>query len=182
MEIKEENLYTPLLNKMMDLLRLKGYNEITVEELCDACNIDINNFNMFFSSKEDFCLKSMKCVYNKHGKSLENIQDFKELCKQFVILHLNSLDGLRGNLKTKKVDETYSNNSSDLYYLCFKEMQSFLTKEYQTRKIPSIEPDYEELFLYKLCSRILSFLVYFYNNKEVSKEKMIERIDTTLEA
>ena len=178
MKQEEMELYMALLKGMVSLLKLKKYNDITKEELCEISNVDLETFNKNFNSVEDFTIKGMENMYEINGKRFESILDFNDLLKEFIIAHLKAIDNIRGN--NKKIDESIDSSSSKLYYICFKEIENFIKKQYATRKNPEIKEHEEELYLYRLSTRILSFLAYFYNNPTTSIDKMIERIDSTI--
>ena len=178
MEQKEMSLYMNLLKGMVSLLNLKKFNDINVNELCEASNVDLETFNKNFESVEDFAIKGMRHMYEINGKRFESIPDLNDLLKVFIIAHLKAIDNIRG--ENKQIDESLDGTSSKLYYICFKEISNFIKKQYSTRKNPNIKESDEELYLYRLSTRILSFLAYFYNNPTTSIDKMIERIDTTI--
>lgn len=178
MEKEEMSLYMSLLKGMVSLLKLKKFNDINVNELCETSNVDLETFNKNFESVEDFTIKGMKHMYEINGKRFELIPDFNDLLKAFIIAHLKAIDNIRGG--NKQIDESLDGTSSKLYYICFKEIYNFIIKQYSTRKNPNIKESDEELYLYRLSTRILAFLAYFYNNPTTSIDKMIERIDSTI--
>lgn len=178
MEKEEMSLYMSLLKGMVSLLNLKKFNDINVNELCETSNVDLETFNKNFESVEDFTIKGMRHMYEINGKRFESIPDFNDLLKEFIIAHLKATDNIRGG--NKQIDESLDGTSSKLYYICFKEIYNFIIKQYSTRKDSNIKESEEELYLYRLSTRILSFLAYFYNNPTTSIDKMIERIDSTI--
>lgn len=67
----------------------------------------------------------------------------------------------------------------NFFIFVLKKSKNLSKKNTKLEKILILKKN-EELYLYRLSTRILSFLAYFYNNPSISIEKMIERIDTTI--
>lgn len=95
-------LYSKLFMSFMDVLKVKEYDDITVEDICDKAKIDKDTFFKYFDSKADFYVKTMRESYKQNGSKLDAIKDFKELCISFTIAHLKMLSRQRLTLKKKK--------------------------------------------------------------------------------
>lgn len=171
-------LYSKLFMSFMDILSEKEYDDITIKDITERANIDEEIFNKYFDNKADFYVKAMKEFYKQNGSRLDSIKDFNELCKTFTIAHLKMLSRQRLTLKKKEISPT--DDKVSFYYLSLQEVKNFLKSKYETRKYEELKPEDEDLFIYRKATRIVSLFVYFYNNKNVTLEEMLPRVDASL--
>lgn len=176
MEKRIEQTYDKLLKAITLLLKEKDFEDISISELCKKAKVERPTFYNHFKDKEDFVIQMIRYLYKKRNVSIDDIKDFKEYCKAFLIYVLKYID----KIKNPDVKKESKIGTSKLYLLCFKEIHNFLRKRYSTRKYKDIKEEDEEFFVYRMSSRLLASLVYFYNSK-ISLDEMIQHIDVTLD-
>ena len=170
-------LYDILYFNFLKLLKEKEFSKISPEDICKVSNIDIELFNSNFKDMNDFFVKEMNYLYLNNFNYLDDIKDFKEYVKEYAIIQLNTFDKFRNEFKTKTIGDDLESN---FYFVCFESCLLFLKDKYQSRKNPKIPQDQEEFYIYRLASRVIALVVYFYNNKNVTKEEMLPRLDQSL--
>ncbi len=176
MEKRIEQTYSKFLSALTKLLKEKNYDDINISEICEKANVKRPTFYNHFDDKEDFIVKITRYLYKQRPASFENIKDFKTYCKEFTLYCLKYLDKIR----TPKKIGSGKIETSKLYYVLFKEIHIFLKKRYQSRAYPDINPADEDFFLYRMSSRIIAFLIFFYNS-DITLEEMKRHVNITMD-
>lgn len=52
-DIQAQETYNKILNVSLDLVKTRGYNKVTIQEICDACGFAKGTFYTHFESKKD---------------------------------------------------------------------------------------------------------------------------------
>lgn len=176
MEKRIEQTYSKFLKALTKLLKEKNYEDISISEICEKADIKRPTFYNHFNDKEDFIVKMVRYLYKQRPASLNDIKDFKTFCKEFTFYCLKYLEKIRNPIKIGegKIE------TSELYFVLFKEMHIFLKKRYQSRAYPEVDPADEDFFLYRMSSRIIAFLIFFYNS-DTTMEEMKKHVDITMD-
>lgn len=175
MEKRIEQTYIKFIKALSKLLKEKDYEDISISEICEAADVKRPTFYNNFGDKENFIIQLIRFLYKKRPASLDKNKDFKDYCREFTFYCLSYIEKIRKQNNKPK----YKIETSKLYYLCFGEIQRFLKKGYKERAYKDIDPIDEDFFVYRMASRILAFLIFFYNS-DISIEEMKKHVNVTM--
>lgn len=86
-----------ILNTSIELFKTKGYNNVTINEICKACNIVKGTFYYNYKSKDQLLLNYFFLTNKDIDKKIETIDQsgsWLDKCWQYKKLYLQSLSDL----------------------------------------------------------------------------------------
>lgn len=119
-KIKEENSREKILNAATKLFAEKGFDGVSIREICKEANINICMISYYFGGKKELY---QAIIDNLIERQTEYAKTFLDLNKSVSDMSFEEQEKLLFLILDKYVDFFYSNVSKDLIVLLLKEQQ-----------------------------------------------------------
>ncbi len=178
MDKRIQNTYTSLSKALFGILQTSTYDEITVNDLCEAAGIKRPTFYNHFENKNDFIIKSFRFHINSIIKRdyLENSISVEEFLFKIVIRYIYDFSPYR-----RKSNEGFER---DFYFTPFNylvdEFYDILFQFFKKRDKNVLNESEAYLLLYTYANAAVGNIVCFFFHSENTPQFYVKTLNSLI--